>query len=201
MIPDELIHRHTEFRRFARVRSGGIPRSEHWESLSPHFWAGLNKNGYQNLSKQNYFPTMASRPIIDQFPKGAYKTSPEENQVRMNNFSAATSKFETTLNKITIENSKLHIGSIEIKYDMHTLRGLHTLFLLRHHAGDFLMPTSRILEIGAGSGFVAAVFAAEFNSKIIIVDLPEMLTVSTALMMTIFPTQQTGTPALPSAYA
>ena len=190
MISKELILRHDRFRQFVKEKTASIARSDFWQDKSSDFLARLTPSGYQNLGSANYFPVMAGRSREEQTPSAPYTLEKNTDDLYMRHFQTAVAEWNPELKNIKIYDGKIWIGSVSLDYNASLWSALYTLYSVNHFAGRFLNENSRVLEIGAGSGLDTCTFVAEFGLKSLIIDLPEVLTLSSALIMTLFPNKQ-----------
>ena len=190
MISKELILRHDRFRQFVKEKTASIARSDFWHDKSSDFLARLTPSGYQNLGSANYFPVMAGRSKEEQSLSAAYTLEKNTDDLYMRHFQTAVAQWNPELKNIKIYDGKIWIGSVSLDYDASFWSALYTLYSINHFAGRFLNENSRVLEIGAGSGLDTCTFVAEFGLKSLIIDLPEVLTLSSALIMTLFPNKE-----------
>ncbi len=129
---------------------------------------------------------MAGRSKHEQSPNAAYMDQ-NTNDLYMHHFQTSVAQWNPGLKNIKIYDGKIWIGSVPLKYNAHLWSSLYTLYAINNFAGRYLNKNSRVLDIGAGSGLDTCTFVAEFGLKSLIVDLPEILTLSSALIMTLFP--------------
>ena len=190
MISKVSIIRHDRFRQFVKEKTIGIPRSDFWQDQSSNFLARLTPIGYQNLGSANYFPVMAGRSKEEQSPNAAYTMDKNTDDLYMRHFETAVAQWNPELKNIKIYDGKIWIGSVPLEYNAYFWSALYTLYAINHFAGRYLNENSRVLEIGAGSGLDTCTFVAEFGLKSLIIDLPEVLTLSSALIMTLFPNKR-----------
>ena len=190
MISKESIIRHDRFRQFVKEKTIGIPRSDFWQDRSSDFLARLTPSGYQNLGSANIFPVMAGRSKEEQSTSAAYTLDQNTNDLFMRHFQTAVAQWNPELKNIKIYDGKIWIGSVPLEYNASFWSALYTLYAINHFAGRYLNENSRVLEIGAGSGLDTCTFVAEFGLKSLIIDLPEVLTLSSALIMTLFPNKR-----------
>jgi len=190
MISKESIIRHDRFRQFVKEKTIGIPRSGFWQDNSSNFLARLTPIGYQNLGSANCLPLMVGRSKEEQSPNAAYTLDQNTDDLYMRHFQTAVAQWNPELKNIKIYDGKIWIGSVPLEYNASFWSALYTLYAINHFAGRYLNENSRVLEIGAGSGLDTCTFVAEFGLKSLIIDLPEVLTLSSALIMTLFPNKR-----------
>ncbi len=170
-VSQELIDRHAKFRLDIKSISDSISRGEFWTERSPGFDAVLTDKGYENIGTYNYLPSV----------KGM-DSEPEEQ--KWDQAWKAYCDAMLTLEATGFENPLFEINSRQ--YNKNNITCLANLYTLERLKFAGIKP-KKYLEIGGGSGLLAGFMHETFNSQIFIVDLPEMLTVSSAFLMYTFP--------------
>jgi len=191
-IPESLINRHKTLTEFVNSQTSSIDRSTFWQKRSPQFSAVLTPNGYENRGEANNLPELVGNPSVCGHRSGTELATPEE-------FIRATRGALGKINQAPVFETELSDDSIVISGnplvpDFLLCKAIFCFSRIIGSAVDLPVNRGTVLEIGAGSGTLAALMYAERNDCVVIIDLPEMILVSSAFLMTLFPGAQFSLP-------
>lgn len=166
----ELVDRHTECARFLRAVSPQVERGDFWSSYSKKFDVELTPGGILNHGV-DYFPIPLDSDAPPPCPGGWFpgqrspcrSNSPREQTVFTDAYFEFGNERFKPCDRITRHN---------YYYDRITLE-----------TGKI----SSMLEIGGGAGILSSIFNLEHGCSNVIVDLPEMLIVASAFLLSMFP--------------
>ncbi len=156
------------------AKDNNIVKGRYWTEASKTFDVELNKDGYLNKGSRNYLPEILKKED---------STVINEDLVHLK--SLLSDSILDSLEKVNVEKNFFEINGRRFLYTKTFLHQLYYFLKIRSEVESFSPDT--ILEIGGGSGLMAAILKSELGSKIFIVDLPEMFTSSYAFLAYVFP--------------
>jgi len=177
-VPKSMVERHADCRKYVRQITYSVPRGKFWTGFSRYFDATLGRHGYRCKGRaRNYLPRIYAwhRAMFSQVPAEMWSEY-QRHRRRLNSDGPGT----IINNKLAVINDRRFLVTrkyLLMEYYFHRIRN------------EGLQPKT-VLEIGAGSGLLGAMFHQSCGSKILIIDLPEMLVISSALLGYLFPDKQ-----------
>ncbi len=177
-ISKSMVERHADCRRYVRQITDSVPRGRFWTGFSGYFDAKLGRYGYRcKRRKSHYMPSLYAwhRSIFSRVPAEMWSEY-QHHRRELNSDGPGT-----------IINNKLAV--INDRRFLVTRKYLLMEYYFNRVRNEGVQPKA-ILEIGAGSGLLSAMFRQSCGSKILIIDLPEMLTLSSALLCYLFPEER-----------
>ena len=180
-VTEPLIKRHEDCRKYLRSVSKEIGRGAHWEERSKQVDYALTKEGYIWKGQRiNYCPPIYHKNKNYNCPDSWFNSM--KNLSKKMNYPA---RKETAV--------KLDCFKINKRVFRFDITGCSNNYYFDRLNLE-INKTSNVLEIGAGCGVLAALFSAEHECKYVIVDLPEMLTASSAFLLYTFPEKKISLP-------
>jgi len=174
-LPKSIVERHSDYRKYVRQITDSVPRGKFWTGFSGYFDATLGHYGYRCKGRaKNYLPRIYAwhKTIVSQVPAAMWSEY-QRHRRKLNSDGPGT----MINKKLAVINDRRFL--VNKKY-------LLTEYYFHRIRNEGLQPKT-ILEIGAGSGLLGAMFHQACGSKILIIDLPEMLILSSALLGYCFP--------------
>jgi len=168
----DLIQRFNNCRQSLKKVTTTIERGNTWERMSARFDAELLSNGYRftGTNKLNYMPGIVGHDMPTKLPPG---------------LSSAFYKVAKKSNYTVLPTDDLTFYINSRQYYQH-----QSSYLAYDYLNSILNeigPPKKVLDLGAGSGIACALFKEHCNSQVFIIDLPEMILLSSAFLMHSFP--------------
>ena len=195
---DNFLARHKEYCEYLKRHTGCIGRSLLWSQLSGQFLTDLGEGDSlkDSIRKKAYFLNFVEDPGVNPWDRWMFRIV---NKLTGFSFTKFINKFlGDRYYKILFE--KLGYYEVKTKYYLkeHPLFGVkkcthslnlfhqwHSYCLLYPHLKD--IKQMKYLEIGAGSGILSMLFHHDLGAKVVIVDLPEMISYSSACIHKVLP--------------
>ena len=169
-IDHDIVARHEACAEYLRGITGQVERGEYWQEWSSRFGVRMTTEGIENLG-EHYFPYPAEEPT-PHFAGGAVSRSDIDLALKFPPRKAT----KLTSDHFELARQKFHLCDRTIRHNYYLDR-------ITLETGN----RSRMLEIGGGAGILSSLFHAEHGCSNIIIDLPEMLILSSAFILTLFP--------------
>jgi len=194
--------RHQSYLEFVSENTKDISRSKMWEAISDKFIAQLDDSGLviEKRIRKHYFLEFQKDPGISKIDNMRYKVSRLLEHIvsrivsRVNNIILGdTIRYRVIFNKLgyydlqTKYLLKKHpiFGTDKCIHDINLYLQWHNYCQMYPFIKDHNI--KNILEIGAGSAILTMLLHHDFSSKVTIIDLPEMITLSSACVNMLFP--------------
>jgi len=189
--------RHREYRKHTRREGGRIGRSRFWAQLSQEFETTFESNRFVPIGQLalSYGPRLGADPGVGTLPSlmGFAARGLRHIASRVERLVPARVKWEKAFRDLG-----LHEAPQPCNPFAHPVLGAKTCELTpdifrAHYFFGRVHPfwsgagRPRVLEIGAGAGMLVVLFHSNLRSQCVIVDLPEVIALSSAVVATLLP--------------
>ena len=167
----EIVRRHTECAQYLRTISPQVKRGEFWSSYSKDFDVELTPDGILNHGV-NYFPIPLE---ADMDPPLSERVIPRS---------------EIPFAKRFLPREKTALTDAYFEFGRKRFKPCDRITRHNYYFDRITLETGKItsmLEIGGGAGILSSIFNLEHGCSNVIVDLPEMLIVLSAFLLSMFP--------------
>ena len=170
-IPKEIVSRHTECARFLRAVSPQVERGEYWSDFSKKIDLEMTSDGILNHGA-NYFPI----PLESETPPPLSGRVVPRTEIPL-------AKQFLPRKRTALTDDYFEFGNARYKLCDRITRHNYYFDRITLETGKI----SSMLEIGGGAGILSSIFNLEHGCSNVIIDLPEMLLVSSAFLLSLFP--------------